>query len=378
MLRSHGAEATTLVLCGLLVACWSPDPYSANAVSGLYTATGGSKLAGLTRDGRLVVWSLAADESGPPKIVFEQGPSRRQSVALLDVGGEAVFWNCGGSELCSRRLSGGSDESVFMSGHGDTVSRGVASDDGRLVVGTDHGAVVEIRRDGAKYYKRVDRWSPGGPVAIYTLEGSRDLGIVVSAAAEMGLEAWAKEHEGSTFNAEEGWFEFRRSDGEYRREPLWLSPVAWKAGQPWPVAQGMRTRVRAAVSVDGAKFAVKEEGGLDFLVFDGRTMQVTADLSRLNHRHCNGLQFLDESGRFLASVAYTSNQLSLVDLESPSALMKLALRQAPAGGARVLATIPARRWVFVGLPNAAVDWYEFREMPKPALVFRERLFVNHR
>ena len=330
-------------------------------------------MAAVTQDGRLGVWVLDRGVAVQPRI--ERGPVPKQSLALVDAPGSSAIWTCRAGELCATNLATGSEASLAIYGGDDSVVQGVSGPGATLVVGTQAGAILEFTNGlPTRRYKPRDVWSAGSAVPIYTLEASSDLSLVVSAGAEMGMESLTRRRGNGRFNPAEAWFEFVRSDGGVRRMPMWLGPVAWRLGSPTSVSEDSQTRVRADVSYDGLRFAVKDEGGPGFVVYDSISLRPLHELSQLELRHCNGLRFLDVQGRYLSSIAYSQAALSLVDLAAaPPSVVSLPLKNPPAGGARVLAAMPSRGWLFVGLQNAAIDWYEFHGDPGPEIVYKGQL-----
>lgn len=361
-----------LFACLVCAGCTADDPFAPSAIHRVYASNAGEAVAAVTQDGYLGVWSLEGGVSHGLRL--RRGPSPPQTLALVNATGHTAVWRCGLSALCQTDLRTGVETPIVAGTEDGAPVLGAAGPGDRILLATQSGAVFEIGRS-AREYKPRDQWSAGGPVPMYTLEASDDLEVVVSASTEIGMEGRPQVEKRITSRSSEGWFELLASEGRVLREPLWLGAVLWRAGRPTDIGSEIATRARAAVSGDGRSVAVKEEGGRGSVVYDGRTAERKVSLAGLNIAHCNGLQFLDPPGRFLGLVGYSSQALTIVDLANPSAAIVVSLRAggAVAGGARVLAAVPRRSWLFVGLRDSSVDWYEYQLEPAPRIVHKATL-----
>lgn len=383
-----------VLLFAVAVGAWSCslDPYGKKAVHRLDLSPDNRYLAAVTQAGRIVVWDLQTKQS-VAYLGLGRFPGSREGVGSESVGfrgttGELLYL-CRYGRLCSRGILGGTErELIELGDEQDRPRATLSSDDGRrIVVGTASGRILEAEVAEAESVVRIrktrDEWSPGGPVPIYTLEGSAEKSVYVTASA---LIATPERHvrssalfrprvERSTLptcdpHLAEGYFSCEEDLGTHRnewKEPMWAGITLWRFGSREMgkvIDDDFSDRVRADFSSDGRRFVVREEGMSEFGVYDAETGLRQVVLS--GRAICDGVRFLGQRANYLGSIHSLESSIEIHEIadgkmtgEKLRPVAILPLKRAPAGGARTMVASRDGRWFFVGLRDAAVDWYEF-------------------
>ncbi len=244
---------------------------------------------------------------------------------------------------------------------------GLSSHDGRrLVFGTRGGSILTLDADSGEQIVRkpIDRWTGGSPRPIYTLEGPDELDFFLSASAGISM-LYEKDPE-TTIHREEGWIEVPTTDGRSFKLPLWRGICVWRweGGAPELIDDGFSDKIRADFSANGRRIAIHQQGGPGAIYDVGTTSQVVPKLTN----GADGLRFIDEEAEYLAVMTYGEKKLRILTLNGAAAeAVDLPLRNWSAGGRRPMLTFPEKQWIFIGLRDGGVDWYQFSAAPTPAL-----------
>jgi WD40 repeat protein len=367
-----------LLLVLPLSACFSmgPHPYGSSSFSYLDLAPDGSKLAAVSQDGTSKVWDLTTRKviHGIPGF-DPSSPFGGYVAEFLMFRGETgeVVGDCGFGRICTLDLATGSQRLLLEHDPQDQAMAGLSSRDGRrLVFGTRRGAIFAFDTEASdlRYFKPIDRWSVGSPPVIYTLEGSPDLSILISATSEITAAVLYYRKPTTILRKDEGWIEvharYMVDKENVWREPLWRGICVWKweGGEPELIDDGFSDKIRADFSADGRRLAIHQQGGPGAIYDVGTMSQVVPELTN----GADGLRFIDEEAEYLAVMTYGEKKLRILTLNGAAAeAVDLPLRNWSAGGRRPMVTFPEKQWIFIGLRDGGVDWYQFSAAPAPSL-----------
>lgn len=366
-----------LMVLALVVSGCPHYPYGESSAPVLDVSPDGRYLLAVTNAGEIRVWGLrekklllllppGGQSSGAPVLP-------RYSGAALRGGTGSLLYECVVGVLCSRDLVSGEEERLFAYDPQDEMRLGLASPDGkRIALGTAGGSVLtyEAESGSVRVRKPKDVWSPGSSIPVYTLEGDRDLEVVFSATAQITM-AFADMTEGDrpAPSPEGGFVQFAG-----RRAPMWRGIVAWPfEGTGYRlVDQGLSDKVRIDISPKEDRVAIFQEGGSRW-VLRYPSLEPEADLSLPSTPEVagtDGVRFLNAEGTWLGRVNHADRRIALYSSLGDgrwSYRGALRLRHLPAGGSRMMVALPEKRWFFIGLRDAAVDWYEFVPGDRPSI-----------
>jgi hypothetical protein len=351
-------------------------PYGASSFSYLDRSPNGDRLAAVAQDGTSKIWDLAERKTIHDVPGSDHSTSFGRYVAeFVTFRGttEELVGDCGLGRICAWNLSSGSKRLLVEHDPQDQAMAGLSSRDGRrMVFGTRRGAIiaVDLERNEQRLWKPIDRWSAAGrtPRLIYTLEGTQDLEVVVSATsilepAQMYLNSPRNQ---PTIHRSEGWMDVPTTDGGSFKLALCsgICVWSWVDDDPTEIFEDFGDKIRADFSPDGRRLAIHQQGG------DGAIYEVTS-LSQVVARlttGADGLRFIDQEGKYLAVMTYHEKKLRVLTLNGPSVeAVDLPLRNWSAGGRRPMVTFPEKQWIFIGLRDGGVDWYQFSAAPAPSL-----------
>lgn len=374
-----------LLLVLPLSACFSmgPHPYGSSSFSYLDLAPDGSKLAAVSQDGTSKVWDLTTRKviHGIPGF-DPSSPFGGYVAEFLMFRGETgeVVGDCGFGRICTLDLATGSQRLLLEHDPQDQAMAGLSSRDGRrLVFGTRRGAIFAFDTEASdlRYFKPIDRWSVGSPPVIYTLEGSPDLSILISATSEITAAVLYYRKPTTILRKDEGWIEvharYMVDKENVWREPLWRGICVWKweGGEPELIDDGFSDKIRADFSADGREFVIHQQGSSKFLAYRSSDAKQSQDLSDPYSGiswGADGLRYLEKGGRFLGILSYSEKSLMIVDRGNGQLSGHVVpLRNWSAGGRRPMVTFPEKQWIFIGLRDGGVDWYQFSAAPAPSL-----------
>lgn len=362
-----------------VTACVSigPHPYGPSSFSYLDLAPDGSMLAAVSQDGTSKVWELATRKTiyRAPGVDLS-APSGGYVAGFLTIRGESgeVVGDCGCGRICAWNLATGSKRLLLEHDPQDQAMAGLSSRDGRqLVFGTRHGAIFRLDVEAVEvdYLKPIDLWSGGGngPRPIYTLEGTPYLELVVSATSviEPAGMYMRDSRSSPTIHRADGWMEVPTTDGRSFNLALCSGICVWRwtSEEPIEIDDRFSDKIRADFSADGRKLAIHQQGGPG-AIYDAATLsQIVPELTNF----ADGLRFIDEEAGYLAVMSYGEKELRILTLNDDrvGAAVDLPLRNWSAGGRRPMVTFPVKQWIFIGLRDGGVDWYQFSTTPKPAL-----------
>ncbi len=358
------------------------DPYGPSAVNYLDVSSDGKYVAGVRQDGEILVVDLAKRKvverlvrghmpgfPGPPKASF---------VAFRGEGGR-FLWDCRNGSVCETDLETGKQEFLVDHDPQDTVRVAAVSADGkRMVFGTAGGRLFSYdavtKRQST--LKPRDIWSRVVS-PMYTLESNSELQFLVSATARIGASV-RYETDARTKHYPEGYIDVPN----YGMADSWVRDVLyrginiwdWETGERFMIDDDFSDKIRADWSRDGRLVAINQQGGSSYFVYevgeDG--VRWVTDLSKAGARGCDGMRFLDVEGRYLGVVSYGHRFMEVidratVDVNQYAQGTDLKLREKPAGGRRMMVAYPEKGWVFLGLRNGGIDWYQFQSEPKLSL-----------
>ncbi|KAB2964025.1 MAG: WD40 repeat domain-containing protein [Thermoanaerobaculia bacterium] len=361
-----------------LSACASmgPHPYGPSSFCYLDLAADGSKLAGVSQDGTSKVWNLATRKviHGVPGF-DPSSPFGGYVAGFLTFRGETgeVVGDCGFGRICAWDLATGSKRLLLEHDAQDQAMAGLSSRDGRrLVFGTRRGAIFRFDEEAVEvnFLKPIDLWSGGGGGArpIYTLEGTRYLELIVSATSVIEPAGMYMRDSRSrpTIHRAEGWMEVPTTDGRSFNLALCSGICVWRwpSEEPIEIEDRFSDKIRADFSADGRRLAIHQQGGPGAVYDVGTMSQVVPKLTN----GADGLRFIDEAAEYLAVMTYGEKKLRILTLSGGAAeAVDLPLRNWSAGGRRPMVTFPEKQWIFIGLRDGGVDWYQFSAAPTPAL-----------
>ncbi len=357
-------------------ACLSmgPHPYGPSSFSYLDLAPDGSKLAGVSQDGTSKVWNLSTRKviHGVPGF-DPSSPFGGYVAEFLTFRGSTgeVIGDCGPGRVCAWELANGSKRVFLEHDPQDQAMAGLSSRDGRrMVFGTRRGAIFRFNTEArsASNLKPIDRWSFGSPPVIYTLEGTRDLAFAVSATSVIEPAGMYMRDSRSrpTIHRAEGWMEVPTTGGKSFKLALCSGICVWRwnSEEPTEIDDRFSDKIRADFSADGRKLAIHQQGGPGAIYDVGTMNQVVPKLTN----GADGLRFIDEEAEYLAVMTYGEKKLRILTLNGAVAeAVDLPLRNWSAGGRRPMVTFPEKQWIFIGLRDGGVDWYQFSAAPTPAL-----------
>jgi hypothetical protein len=382
MMRLKRSLLLVLGAAWLTYGCYPINPLGPRHVFVVDVSPDGRHLAAINRAGQIRVWDLTKKVlvASLQKISNLDLKGRGYTaVALRGTRGEVLF-DCEPSKLCAHDLSTGQDRVLFEIGDiEDSVHLVVASADGnRVAAGTLLGRVLtfDAEKGELRTRKPKDIWSEPA-FAMYLVEGTRSLDRFVTSTSDATAAPRAER---------EGWYVKHREEGYLegstgKRGPMWLGPVVWPLGEKeeTTLTVDLGFRVRGDFSLRGDSLALCDEGGPQ-LILKVPGYEAISDVRLLEGRDvpgCFGIRFLDASGDYLGITGQGEPRIGLFS-RAPTGhawvnLGTRGLRRIPGTGARPITSLPERNWLFVGLMEGGVDWYEFQPGPDASLRFISHL-----
>lgn len=201
---------------------------------------------------------------------------------------------------------------------------------------------------------------------MHTLEAVDSLDLFVTASTSISK---LYENDPTTrIHRDEGWIEVMKTgpEGGSFKLPMWRGICVWRwdGSEPRMIGDGFTDKIRADFSPDGGRLAIHQQGG-DGAIYDVANLSQVVPALTLG---ADGLRFIDQEGKYLAVMTYHEKKLRILTLNGPAVeAIDLPLRNWSAGGRRPMVTFPEKQWIFIGLRDGRVDWYQFRGGPKPPL-----------